>query len=490
MTGMSHHPDPPSPVDRFRDPIHRLIHLENISGIALILGAIVAVVLATSPAAHAVEEFWHTHLAIQVGSIHLDESLLHWVNDGLMTIFFLVAGLEIKREMVTGDLRNPRQAALPVAAAAGGMIMPALLFVALSRGTEFSGGWGIPMATDIAFAVGILTLLGNRVPRKLKMFLLTLAIVDDLGAILVIAIFYSASLDLTYLGFAAAGLACMALLKQFGIWWTPVYVLLGIGVWFATFESGVHATLAGVACGLLAPATPRRPGPTSSNAHPSSTVDELKGIIFDTRETRSVADRLIHQLHPWTALLIIPVFALGNAGVSVAPSAMAEASGSVVFRAVIAGLVLGKPIGIVGACYLAVKSGLAILPKGVGWAHIVGVGFLGGIGFTVSVFISGLAYDAEEVVGNSKIAILLASVAASVAGAVILAKAGNELDPDETHEDQMQVASEESTEVEAQAAADASDTTTNRPVTTAGSSNASGAKSRSGANAGSGASAG
>lgn len=425
MTEPLHQSDSLTPVDRLRDPIHRLIHLENISGIALILGALVAVVLATSPAAHAVEEFWHTHLAIQVGSVHLDESLLHWVNDALMTVFFLVAGLEIKRELVAGDLRNPRQAALPVAAAAGGMIVPALLFVALSQGTDFSGGWGIPMATDIAFAVGILTLLGDRVPSKLKIFLLTLAIVDDLGAILVIAVFYSSSLSLTYLGFAAAGLATMALLKQLGIWWTPIYILLGIGVWYATFESGVHATLAGVACGLLAPAVPRRPDRTSSNARPESTVDELKGIIFDTRETRSVADRLIHTLHPWTAILIIPVFAMANAGVSVAPSALADASTSVVFRAVMVGLVIGKPLGIVGACFLAVKSGIAILPKGVGWAHITGIGFLGGIGFTVSIFISGLAYDSAAVVGHSKIAILLASVAASVAGAVILAKAGS-----------------------------------------------------------------
>lgn len=415
---------PPSAADRLREPIRRLIHLENISGIALIAGAIIAVTLATSPLAHDVEEFWHTHLTLQVGGVHLEESLLHWVNDGLMTIFFLVAGLEIKREMVTGDLRSPKQAALPVVAAAGGMIMPALLFVAMSKGTEFSSGWGIPMATDIAFAVGILTLLGKRVPTKLKMFLLTLAIVDDLGAIIVIAVFYSSSLDVTYLGYAALGLAAMAVLKQAGIWWTPIYVLLGIGVWFATFESGVHATLAGVACGLLAPAVPRRPQRTSSNAHPESTVDELKDIIYDTRETRSVADRLIHQLHPWTALLIIPVFALGNAGVSVAPSAVAEAAGSVVFRAVLVGLVIGKPLGIVGACFLAVKTGLAVLPKGVGWSHIVGVGFLGGIGFTVSVFISGLAYESEGVVNNSKIAILLASVAASALGAVILAKAG------------------------------------------------------------------
>ena len=446
MTTKIEHSDPPSPVDKLRDPIKRLIHLENISGIALIAGAAIAVALATSPVAQAVEEFWHTHLTVQVGSIHLNESLLHWVNDGLMTVFFLVAGLEIKRELVTGDLRSPRQAALPVAAAAGGMVIPAFLFFALSRGTEFSGGWGIPMATDIAFAVGILTLLGDRVPNKLKMFLLTLAIVDDLGAILVIAIFYSSSLNLTYLGFAALGLASMALLKQLGIWWTPVYVLIGMGVWLATFESGVHATLAGVACGLLAPAVPRRPGRTSVDAHPESTVDELKSIIFDTRETRSVADRLINQLHPWSALLIIPLFALGNAGVSVAPSAVGDAAGSVVFRAVLVGLVIGKPVGIVGASFLAVKSGLAILPRGVSWKHMIGVGFLGGIGFTVSIFISGLAYDTEEVVGHSKIAILLASVAASVLGAIVLSKAGSEVVEDTTknsEEEQEQTVSDQ-----------------------------------------------
>ncbi len=407
-------------LDAIKAPMKHLIHLENISGVALIIGAVIAVVLATSPLAESVDHFWHSHLTVQFGSIHLDESLTHWINDALMTIFFLVAGLEIKRELVHGDLRQPRKAALPIAAALGGMLIPAALYFAFAAGSPASGGWGVPMATDIAFAVGILTLLGDRVPSRLKILLLTLAIVDDLGAILVIAVFYSSSIDMTYLGLAALGLAAMVLLKELGVWWMPVYVLLGAAVWYWTFESGVHATLAGVACGLLAPATPRRPGATYVQARPESTVDELKEIIFDTRETTAVTDRLIHQLHPWTALLIVPLFAAANAGVSVAPSAIGDAAGSTVFRAVMVGLLIGKPLGIFGAAWLAVKAKVAVLPEGIGWGQILGISMLGGIGFTVSIFISGLAFEDAATVASAKVAILLASVAASVLGAVII----------------------------------------------------------------------
>lgn len=416
---------PGTAIEAMKAPMVRLLHMETISGIALIAGAVIAVALATSPAAETMDHFWHNHLAVSIGTISIDESLQHWINDALMTIFFLVAGLEIKRELIHGDLRSPRKAALPIAAAFGGMVVPALLFVVMTQGTDASAGWGVPMATDIAFAVGVLTLLGDRVPSKLKILLLTLAIVDDLGAILVIAIFYSASINTTYLGLAALGLAAIVLLKQLGVWWMPIYVLIGAGVWLATFESGVHATLAGVACGLLAPASPRRPNPTLVEARPESTVDELKEIIFDTRETRSVADRLIHQLHPWTALLIVPLFAMANAGVSVAPGVVTEAASSTVFQAIIVGLVIGKPLGIVGAAYLAVKSGLASLPDGIGWRHVTGLGLLGGIGFTVSIFIGGLAFESALMIDEAKIGILVASVLASVLGAAAIVSGGS-----------------------------------------------------------------
>ena len=411
------------PIDRVRLPLERIIHLENLSGIALIAGAVAALVLANTGAAETMEHFWHSHLEVVVGPVHLDESLVHWVNDGFMTIFFFVAGLEIKRELVVGDLREPRKAALPAVAAFGGMAVPALVYVALS-GAETRHGWGIPMATDIAFAVGILTLLGNRVPSRLKVFLLTLAIVDDLGAILVIAVFYTTSLNVTALTVAFGLLAAMVMLRILGVWWMPVYVLVGFGLWLAVFESGVHATLAGVICGLLAPAKPRRPHTTEVVAGAHTTIDELKSIVFDTRESRSVVDRLIHGLHPVTALFIVPVFALANTGVGVSPSALWAGLSSSTGLAVLLGLTIGKPLGITAAAWLAVRSGVAALPSRTGWNHIVGVGFLGGIGFTVSLFITDLAFEGNvAAVDHSKIAVLSASVLASALGATLLLRA-------------------------------------------------------------------
>ncbi|MDA3038887.1 MAG: Na+/H+ antiporter NhaA [Actinomycetota bacterium] len=426
------------PIQQIKQPIERLTHLENISGIALIGGALVALVLANSPLGDAVASFWKQHLVVAVGPFEVDESLGHWVNDALMAIFFLVAGLEIKRELVVGELREPRKAALPVVAAIGGMIVPALLYVAIA-GADVRGGWGVPMATDIAFAVGVISLLGNRIPSKLKLMLLTLAIVDDLGAIVVIAVFYTASLNMTALFVALGLLGAMAALRLLGVWWMPIYALVGVGPWFALLESGVHAPLAGVACGLLAPALPRRSHETTVIASSHHTVDELKEIVFDTRESRSVVDRLSHNLHPFSALPIVPIFAMANTAVTVSPSALADAATSSVSQAIVVGLVLGKPIGIVLASWhpgilaswhpgilaswLAVRSGLAVLPTGVTWTHIAGMGSLAGIGFTVSLFVTQLAFDSDEVIANAKLGVLAASILASVVGVVLLRRA-------------------------------------------------------------------
>ena len=419
---MSHNSDQPVevPIDRIRQPLLRIIHLENLSGLALIAGAVTALVLANTSLAESVDHFWHYHLQIKIGGIDLDESLLHWVNDGLMTVFFFVAGLEIKRELVVGDLREPRKAALPAVAALGGMVIPALVFLAISA-PETRNGWGIPMATDIAFAVGILTLLGNRVPPRLKVFLLTLAIVDDLGAIVVIALFYTSSLNTTALAVAGVILATMITLRVLGVWWMPIYVLAGAGLWLAVFESGIHATLAGVVCGLMAPAKPRRPDHTKVLAGPGQTIDELKAIVFDTRETTSVVDRLIHGLHPFTALLIVPVVALAHTGVGITADSLWSGLTSSTGLAILLGLLVGKPVGIAVATWVAVKTNLAVLPVNTTWGHVVGVGFLGGIGFTVSLFITDLAYAGDAgTIDNSKIAVLTASVLASVFGAIIL----------------------------------------------------------------------
>ncbi|MGI9596586.1 MAG: Na+/H+ antiporter NhaA, partial [Acidimicrobiales bacterium] len=422
---MSHHPTQPAevPIDRIRQPLQRIIHLENLSGLALIAGAVTALVLANTAFAESVDHFWHYHLALTLGPIHLDESLVHWVNDGLMTVFFFVAGLEIKRELVVGDLREPRKAALPAIAAFGGMVIPAAVFLAIA-GPETRNGWGIPMATDIAFAVGILTLLGNRVPPRLKVFLLTLAIVDDLGAIVVIALFYTTSLNTTALAVAGALLVAMIVLRVLGVWWMPVFVLAGAGLWLAVFESGIHATLAGVVCGLLAPAKPRRPQKTEVVAGQHHTIDELKAIIFDTRETKSVVDRLIHGLHPFTALLIVPVFALANTGVGISGESLWNGLTSSTGLAVLLGLLVGKPVGIALAAWVAVKTKIAVLPAGTNWNHVIGVGFLGGIGFTVSLFITDLAFaGSEATIDNSKIAVLAASILASAFGAFALTRA-------------------------------------------------------------------
>jgi NhaA family Na+:H+ antiporter len=423
---MGHHAPQPieMPIDRIRQPIQRLIHIESLGGLALIAGAVTALVLANSPLAYDVDHFWHYHLVISAGPIVLDESLVHWVNDALMTVFFFVAGLEIKRELVVGDLREPRKAALPIVAAFGGMAIPALVFVAVAS-SQTRNGWGIPMATDIAFAVGILALLGDRVPSRLKVFLLTLAIVDDLGAILVIAVFYTTSLNTTALAIAGLIVLGMLGLRALGVWWMPIYVLAGAGLWLAVFESGVHATLAGVACGLMAPAKPRRPKNTDVVAHSTHSIDELKAIIFDTRETKSVADRLIHGLHPFTAFLIVPIFALANTGVGISGESLVTGLTSSTGLAIVLGLVVGKPLGIAAASWVAVRTGMATLPAGTNWGHVVGVGLLGGIGFTVSLFITDLAYVGQDaVIDNAKIAVLTASVLASALGAAVLLKSG------------------------------------------------------------------
>src|SRR5690242_7782196 len=291
------------------------------SRLRLAAGAI-ALVWPNSPWASSYDTLWHTHLTLDVGPLHLDESLQHCVNDALMVIFFFVVGLEIKYELVNGDLRDPRTAALPIVAAVGGMVVPAGIYLAFNPpGSAGSDGWGIPMATDIAFAVGVLGVLGRRIPSAARLFLLTLAIVDDIGAILVIAVFYTSDLSLGWLALAVGLLAVMALAKRLRIWTVAVYAVLGVGVWFALLESGVHATLAGVAIGLLAPATPLLEEEVARH-HAREALrdnvldpDELARLRFLLKESVSVVERLVSTLHPLSAYVVLPVFALANAGV-------------------------------------------------------------------------------------------------------------------------------------------------------------------------------
>ena len=407
-------------------PVREFLRVEASGSLLLLLAAAVALIWANSPWGSAYDSLWHTHLVLDVGPLHLDESLQHWVNDALMVIFFFVVGLEIKYELVNGDLRDPRTAALPIIAAVGGMVVPAGLYLALNPpGSAGSAGWGIPMATDIAFAVGVLGVLGRRIPSAARLFLLTLAIVDDIGAILVIAVFYTSDLSLAWLALAVGLLGVMALAKRLRIWTVVVYAVLGIGVWFALLESGVHATLAGVAIGLLAPARPllneevaREYARTALRDHHLN-ADELARMRFLLKESVSVVERLQSNLHPVSAYVVLPVFALANAGVEL--GAIGKVFTEPVGLGIMLGLVLGKPVGIFVASFAAVRLGLGRLPDGTSWPMVIGLGAVAGIGFTVSIFIAGLSFPgADLLTEEAKIAILLASLVAAVIGVVVL----------------------------------------------------------------------
>jgi NhaA family Na+:H+ antiporter len=348
------------------------------------------------------------------------------VNDGLMALFFFVVGLEIKGELVSGQLSSPRDATLPAVAAFGGMVVPAALYLALNAGGDGGAGWGIPMATDIAFAVGVLALLGDRIPPSVRVMLLGLAIVDDIGAILVIAVFYTDAVSIGWLALAGAGLVAVGLLRRAKVWYPPIYFVVGMVVWLATLESGIHATIAGVALGVLTPARPFLSEVDADRIADELSADrqvdaaEARDIAFRVRESVPVAERLEEALHPWTSYLVIPIFALANAGIPLSGDAIADAAGSAITAGVAVGLVLGKVIGVLGAAAIAVRFGWGRLPEGVTWSHMAGMAALAGIGFTVSIFISGLAFDEPAAQDQAKIGVLAASVLAAIIGTVLL----------------------------------------------------------------------
>ena len=414
------------PLARVARPVREFLHIEASGSLLLLAAAVIALLWANSPFAESYDALWHAHLVIDVGPLQLDESIQHWVNDALMVIFFFVVGLEIKYELVNGDLRDPKTAALPIVAAVGGMVVPAALYLALNPpGSDGNAGWGIPMATDIAFAVGVLGILGRRIPSAARLFLLTLAIVDDIGAILVIAIFYTADLSLTWLAVALVLLAAMAVARALRIWSIAVYVVLGVGVWFALLESGVHATLAGVAIGLLAPAKPlleeRVAREHAQNALRDNQLDpdELARLRFLLKESVSVVERLQSTLHPVSSFVVLPIFALANAGVEL--GAISKVFTDPVGLGIVLGLVLGKPVGILLASWIAVRTGLGKLPEDTSWPMVTGLGAVAGIGFTVSIFIAGLSFPGSDLLTEeAKIAILLASLMAAAVGVVLL----------------------------------------------------------------------
>jgi Na+:H+ antiporter, NhaA family len=416
-------------------PIRTFLDTESAGGIVLLAAAGIAIIWANSPWSGSYESLWHTEIGFTIGSFEISEDLLHWVNDGLMAIFFFVVGLEIKRELVAGELNEWRKAALPAVAALGGMVVPALFYTALNVGGTGSSGWGIPMATDIAFAVGVLTLFGSRAPTSLKIFLLSLAIVDDIGAILVIALFYSSGLQFWWLGAAVGFIVLVALMKRFRVWWTPIYAIVGAAVWFATLESGVHATIAGVVLGLMTPARPYDPSGAADAireaehliADPSPGA--VRRMMIQAQEVVSVAERLEHVLHPYSSFLIIPVFALANAGVQMDVETLGDAVSSPITVGVVLGLVVGKLIGITGFSWIAVRSGIGTLPEGATWGQLAAVAAIAGIGFTVSLFIAGLAFRQMDLVDEAKIGILAASAVAAAVGAVILRMARGRASP-------------------------------------------------------------
>ncbi|MEC7915838.1 MAG: Na+/H+ antiporter NhaA [Actinomycetota bacterium] len=415
-------------------PVLRFIDREVASGVLLLVATAVALVWVNSGWGDSYHEFWHTEIELAVGTWHLPHmSLGHFVNDALMALFFFVVGLEIKRELVTGDLSSARAAALPVIGAVGGMAVPALLYLMLNTAGEASRGWGIPMATDIAFAVGIVALLGSRVSPKIKLFLLTLAIVDDIGAIAVIAIFYTSDLSTQWLLTALAGLLVVWILQKARVWAIPVYAVLGIFVWYATLESGVHATIAGVALGLLTPARPllnQRDAQQIVDALPSdANVAEVRHASFLAQESVPLTERLENLLHPFTAFMIIPIFALANAGIELSSDTIADAAASNVTLGILVGLVVGKPVGITLFTWVATRFGFA-LPDDVNWAQFTGMGLAAGIGFTVSIFVAGLAFEDHAITDLAKIGILMASLIAAVA-ALLLLRYGKRAAPNE-----------------------------------------------------------
>jgi Na+:H+ antiporter, NhaA family len=407
-------------------PVASFLRVEAAGGIVLLAAALAALVWANSAWSETYEQFWTTEIAIEVGPWELVEDLRHWVNDALMTLFFLVVGLEIKYEMVRGELRDPRKAAVPIAAAFGGMAVPAAIYAVFNATGDGSAGWGIPMATDIAFALGVIAVLGRRIPASARIFMLTLAIVDDLGAITVIAVFYTENVEVVWLVVAAVGIAAVVVLQRMRVWSLSIYLVLGAIVWLGVYQSGVHATIAGVIMGLLAPAWPLL-DQTQARAY----IDAHAPDVFDAAavqkgrfllgESISVAERLERILHPWSAYVVLPIFALANAGIYLGGGVLEEALSARVTLGIVAGLVVGKTIGITVASWLAVRLGLGRQPDGLTWPMIAGLAMVAGIGFTVSLFIAGLAFPPDSLLlAEAKVGILGASVLAAGLGATML----------------------------------------------------------------------
>ncbi|MGQ9605971.1 MAG: Na+/H+ antiporter NhaA [Thermogutta sp.] len=408
-------------------PFQEFFRQEAAGGIVLVACAAVAMAWANSPWAADYHELFATVLSVKLGGEGIEKPLLLWINDGLMAVFFFLVGLEIKREVISGELSGFRKAALPAAAAVGGMVVPALIYLLVNWSGDGVRGWAIPMATDIAFVIGILALLGNRVPAAAKVFLVALAIVDDIGAVLVIALFYTDHIHVAVLGSAAGAFAFLVVLNLLGFRSAGLYVLGAAMLWYFVLKSGVHATVAGLLAALTIPARSGRkilPFPAKalhSKGHPPEDRQPRETTIAThlLKNLDPLSNRLEHALHPWVAFLIMPVFALANAGVTLEKGFLSEFLHPISLG-IMAGLFLGKQIGILGASWLAVKAGLAEIPEDVGWRQIHGLGALAGIGFTMSLFIATLGFEQGRLLDTAKTAILAASLLSGILGWFLL----------------------------------------------------------------------
>ena len=434
------------PIDRFLRPLHEFIHRQASSGIVLLFSAVVALIWANSQWAHVYHDFWHTEVSFNIGGTGISKDILHWVNDGLMAVFFFLVGLEIKREFLVGELSNIKQALLPIFCAVGGMAIPALVYMGFNFDSAGAIGWGIPMATDIAFALGVLALVGSRVPIPLKAFLVAIAIVADIGAVIVIAVFYTSGISLPSILLILVVMFVLISMNRLHVHHTHPYLIAGFFLWIGFLSSGLHATLAGVLLALTIPARSR------INVREflilgRELLDEYEGIgdlgnEVPVRQERQMAlqelqkkitdvwmplQRLEHLLHPWVAFGVMPIFAFANAGVSVTGDLGAAVSNPVSLG-IIAGLLVGKQVGITLTAWLTVRFGWSRLPYGVTWPQIYGISWLGGIGFTMSIFVSTVAFGTEDLLQVSKIGVLIASVISGLVGYAIVKRYSKDSD--------------------------------------------------------------
>ena len=422
-------------VRAVRAPIQTFIHTEEIGAIILLAAAAAALGWANSPWSDSYVSFWHTHISFDIYIFAISEDLEHLVNEGLMAVFFFVVGLEIKRELLHGELSSLRKASLPVVAAVGGMATPALIYLLLNSSGQGTVGWGVPMATDIAFALGVLALLGRRIPAELRVFLLGLAVVDDLGAIAVIATFYTDSIHWTNLGLGVGIFALIAICLRLGIRSMGFYLILCVVMWQFFLESGIHATLAGVMVAAIVPAEPylrRRDYAAAADdllhdfrlAMENGDEEKAQTIVEQIEElsrgTEGPMERLERIVHPWVSFAILPLFALANAGIVLTTGALTEAATSSITLGVAIGLLVGNPLGVLAMTWLSVRVGLGQLPSSVTWRHVLGTGFLAGIGFTVAIFVAGIAFTDPALVNQAKMGIFGASLVAGLIGYLIL----------------------------------------------------------------------